>query len=225
MKPQDLDRIRYVTRHLGDLQSSVKLGSLMGLCMLSGGLVSYTKSFLWFLPQLASIAGVFFVATHPQGPLEARFGKVEKKRKWKWTASDRAQGWVFLGGLLLLILLSGCLWFVFSVLHSARAVDLFSERLTYLLFGVGFLLRWPFREYRLVESYNLGIAALFLAIGTRGALPGLTPPAWLITRSGMSWILYGSALILTGLVDYWQLARTLPPLAEESEALEPEETR
>jgi hypothetical protein len=163
---------------------------------------------------------IFVLATRPQGYLEARFGKVEMKRRRKWTLSARAQGWIFFGGLSLLILLSGCLWFVFSVLHlgSARAIELFAERVSYLIFGGFFVFRFIYREHRLVEAYNLGIAALFLAIATRGAFPGLT-------RSGMSWILYGSALILTGLVDYWQLARTLPPIAEEAEALAPEETR
>jgi hypothetical protein len=149
--------------------------------------------------------------------------QVERKERWKWTASDRVQGWIFLGVLFLLILLSGCFWFVSSLLPSARDIDLFSDRLLFLISSAYFPFRFIYREYRLAEAYNLGIFALFLAIGARGAFPALTPPAWLFNHSGIPFLLYGSALILTSLLDYWQLARTLPPLAEESEALATEE--
>ncbi len=223
MKAPDLDRIRYVTRHLGDLQASVRGSWLVGLMVLFQGMGSYSGSLLWTLPQLASLLGFAFVKGREGGYLEARFGRVEKKMKWK-TLSDRAQGWIFLGGLLLFILLFGYVLFVMLVLHSPKTVDFFFGRLMYLGLGVAFLHRWTSREYRLAEAYNLGIAALFLAICTGGAFPALTPPAWL-WNSGMPLILSGSALIFSSLVDYWQLARTLPPIAEESEALETEETR
>ncbi len=216
MKTPDLDRIRYVTRHLGDLQASVKLGLLMGLGILSGGLASYFRNPLWFLLQLASLAGLLFVQTHPQGYLEARFGRAEKKQ---WAVPNGVKDLILLGVVVLTCLP------IYFVPRWPNVVSFLSDRLIYLLFSAMFLFRFIYREYRLAEAYNLGIFALFLAIATRGASPTLTPPAWLWNHSGMSWILYGSALILTGLVDYWQLARTLPPIAEESEALATKETR
>jgi hypothetical protein len=187
-----------------------------GFLTLLLGIVSYFASLSLTLLLLAFMMGYRFVKSRSQGYLEARFGRVEKE---KWTAPERIRDSILLGGFLL----TGLLVYFFG--PSASAAPFFSYQLIYLFFGAIFLFRWIFRQYRLAESYNLGIAALFLIIAARGAFPGLTSPAWLFKHSGMPLILLGSAVILAGLVDYWQLARTLPPLAEESEALAAEEMR
>ena len=63
MKPHDLDRIRFVTRHFHDLQG-LRYGVPLGLVALSGGVTAFFAGrppLLLFL-QAAVVLGAFFLA-------------------------------------------------------------------------------------------------------------------------------------------------------------------
>jgi uncharacterized membrane protein len=95
----------------------------------------------------------------------------------------------------------------------------------YLLAGCFFLTLWLWRQRDLSQSPHLILAVLLLAAAGLGTTLGfhvnkagtIDPlldrllPALVYPRVAM--LLCGGALILTGLLDHWQLARTLGPSA------------
>src|SRR3954471_5992186 len=96
----------------------------------------------------------------------------------------------------------------------------------YLLAGCLFLTLWLWRRRHLSQSPHLALAALLLglaALGTtlgfhvnkEGAIdPMLDRLLPVLIYPGMAALLCGGALILAGLFDHWQLARTLGPSAQ-----------
>jgi hypothetical protein len=99
----------------------------------------------------------------------------------------------------------------------------------YVLCGAVLLGIWVRRERRLSQIHYLVFGALLLALALTGASLGLLLPAlWQlgITRLGevflppvahlwMTLLLCGAAFTLSGLLDHWQLVRTLGHPAEE----------
>jgi hypothetical protein len=99
----------------------------------------------------------------------------------------------------------------------------------YALFGVLFLGVWLLRGCRLSQSYYLALGALLLGLAALGACLGLVLPA--LWSLGGSWIanfallalahlwlaliLCGASMLLTGLLDHWQIVRVLRPPVEE----------
>jgi len=96
----------------------------------------------------------------------------------------------------------------------------------YLLAGCLFLTLWLWRRRDLSQSPHLVLALLLLgltALGTTlgfhandtGAIgPRLDRLLPILVYPGMAALLCGGALILAGLLDHWQLARTLGPSAQ-----------
>lgn len=99
----------------------------------------------------------------------------------------------------------------------------------YVLYGALFLAVWLWRGRRLSQSHHLAPAVLLLglsAFGTSlgylarkdGAIPPLIDsllPA--LVYSGIAVLLCGSAMVLAGLLDHWQLVRALAPAATQEE--------
>jgi uncharacterized membrane protein len=95
----------------------------------------------------------------------------------------------------------------------------------YLLAGCLFLTLWLWRRRDLSQSPHLILALLLLGLAALGATLGLRvnkegtiDPLLdrllpLLVYPGMAALLCGGALILAGLFDHWQLARTLGPSA------------
>ncbi len=95
----------------------------------------------------------------------------------------------------------------------------------YLLAGCFFLTLWLWRRRHLSQSPHLALAFLLLGLAALGSTLGFhvnaegTIDHWLerllpiLVYPGMAALLCGGALILTGLLDHWQLARTLGPSA------------
>jgi hypothetical protein len=95
----------------------------------------------------------------------------------------------------------------------------------YLLAGCLFLTLWLWRRRDLSQSPHLVLAVLLLGLAALGATlgfhvnqegaidPRLGRLLPVLVYPGMAALLCGGALILAGLFDHWQLARTLGPSA------------
>lgn len=102
---------------------------------------------------------------------------------------------------------------------------------TYVFFGAFFLSAWLWRGRRESQSLHLMLAILLLGLSALGtslgyllARPGGEIPAFFdlilpaLVYPGLAVLLCGSAMILTGLFDHWQLVRALGrPVAGEEE--------
>ena len=96
----------------------------------------------------------------------------------------------------------------------------------YLLAGCFFLTLWLWRRRHLTQSPHLILSVLLLALTTLGTTlgfhvndtgaigPTLDRLLPLLVYPGMAALLCGGALILAGLFDHWQLARTLGSSAQ-----------
>lgn len=104
---------------------------------------------------------------------------------------------------------------------------LFGQTL-YALFGSFFLGMWLWRERRLSQSYHLAFGILLLGLSALGASLGLLyrandEIARIVGHFGpavihlwLALLLCGCSMILAGLLDHWQLARTLGRSVKES---------
>jgi hypothetical protein len=100
-------------------------------------------------------------------------------------------------------------------------IKAFFGQTLYALFGSFFLGMWLWRERRPSQSYHLAFGVLLLGLSALGAslgffysLPGRLAPivAFFVPTVLHLWLalfLCGSSMILAGLLDHWQLARTL----------------
>jgi hypothetical protein len=98
-------------------------------------------------------------------------------------------------------------------------------QMMYLLAGCFFLTLWLWRRRDLSQSPHLILAVLLLATAALGSTLGFHANAAgtidplldrllpVLVYPGMAALLCGGALILAGLFDHWQLARTLGPAA------------
>lgn len=215
---QDFDRIRFVTRHFGDLKVGLRFLVPMGLIFLFEGLVSYFDSAILYLLGLAVWGGaVFFMMFRSERYFQARFGEVEQL-----SAPVSAEIKTMLGlGLVFIIV-------TFLFVSSIYGISDPTVRFQYLFTGSMLLTRWISMEHRLAQAYHLVLGASLLGLATRGAFPALVLPAWVLSHHGIAPILGGSAMVLAGLLDHRQLVRTLKPLealAEGSEAIAVEAPR
>ncbi|HSG38359.1 MAG TPA: hypothetical protein VLE27_01880, partial [Thermoanaerobaculia bacterium] len=91
----------------------------------------------------------------------------------------------------------------------------------YTLFGAFFLGMWLWRERRPSQSYYLVFGILLLGLSALGASLGffygkpgemariISPFEPFTVQLWLALLLCGSSMILAGLLDHWQLARTL----------------
>ncbi len=101
--------------------------------------------------------------------------------------------------------------------------------MAYLLCGGAFVGLWFWRGRRLSQSYHLAFGALLLGLAALGAGLGLVLPVlWnlgvarlangflpLVAHLSLAEIVCGTALVMAGLLDHWQIARVLQPAREE----------
>ncbi len=105
-------------------------------------------------------------------------------------------------------------------------------RMTYVLYGSLFLGIWLWRERRWSQSHHLVLAVLLLGLSALGtflgffARPGGEIPPDIgrflpaLIYPGMALLLCGYSMILVGLLDHWQLVRTLGwPVAAREESI------
>jgi hypothetical protein len=105
----------------------------------------------------------------------------------------------------------------------------FRMQLLYALCGSLFLGVWLWRGFRLSQGYYLALGVLLLGLSAYGAVMGFFWSAswdqgifnFLLPAAAHLWIallLCGSAMILTGLLDHWQLVRAFGTNAMEETA-------
>jgi hypothetical protein len=117
-----------------------------------------------------------------------------------------------------------------AVARSPSMLRAVSAQLMYVLYGAFFLSVWLWRGRRDSQSLHLVLAVLLLGLSALGtslgylARPGGDIPPALdrilpaLVYPGLALLLCGSAMVLTGLFDHWQLVRALGrPVAEEEE--------
>jgi hypothetical protein len=104
---------------------------------------------------------------------------------------------------------------------SPSTVKAFSGQTLYALFGSFFLGMWLWRERRPSQSYHLAFGILLLGLSVLGASLGFLyrangdiarflgrfEPA--VVHLWLALLLCGSLMIVAGLLDHWQLTRTL----------------
>ncbi|HXO21512.1 MAG TPA: hypothetical protein VOA87_16490 [Thermoanaerobaculia bacterium] len=201
MTDQNLDRIRYVTSHFHHLQGlrwKVPLGLYLIQCPWDGSLSIWGVS-IWDSKWFGSFVYWAFclspVILAIASPLyyRRRFGLVYRKAK-------AARYLRFLIGTLVVAL---------------TALDFFNEflfvRLVYLSVGGAFLGTWLRRGRPRLQEHYAVLGALLLGASMLDR-----------DRYGMNffWIV-GTALILAGLLDHWQLLRTLKRPIDEPQTIAP----
>lgn len=237
MEIRDLERIRFVTRHFGELQGFRRLVPV-GLLMLSGaGLTSFTG---WpvVLLRMALFAGACLLLLGAGRYYRSTFGETEgllaepvaDLSSLLLTAEGPAQQprpvipavprFLLIGGL-------ACAVFIlFQLLFWPPWITIGSEvvywsgnpemtrtmliQMIYGLCGLFFLGTSWSRGQHLFQSYLLGFG--FLLSGLSALAPRLAPAA---VSFEMALLVCGSSLVLAGLLDHWQLVRVLSPLEEE----------
>ncbi len=193
MEPEPLDRIRFVTRHFGELQGLWVLVP-MGLIFLGGGLVTFFDSFALFLLDVPVFAAALFLLSRAKPYYRTRFGEVEHQG-----ASPPARFY-----LEALVPALGVGFVFFLAVTGSQPF----RRMQYVLFGSFLFFRWLGMEHRLSQGYNLVLGLLLLALAVPDGPAGVAP-----VHEGMSQILCGLSWILAGLLDHRQLVRTLGRLA------------
>jgi hypothetical protein len=202
LTPEDLDRIRFVTRNFQRLQG-FRRTALMGLGYLTLGFLGVpSQPLLWLLLT----AGAYLHVLASRDVL-ARFGEVESKPTMR-------------NDLILLVSLL-VLAFAFEELAKRGLYprDLHAYALAALFFLVHFF--WLFGGPRRYVRHYLVLGALFLV----AALPGRPLATFLLglDRHRQGLVLFGLASILAGLLDHQLLVRSLgqaPVFSEEATALE-----
>ena len=121
-------------------------------------------------------------------------------------------------------------WLSSSVVYMGEGVSrvslsMLKVQLLYALYGSFFLGIWFWRERRPSQSYSLVFGVLLLGCSALSASVGLILP-WSprivdtfflpLAQFWLALLLCGSAMILAGLIDHWQLIRVLKPVAEEA---------
>ncbi len=193
MTTHDLDRIRFVTRHFTELQGLRWLVP-WGVFLLVGGFRRILPIYYSGPVFLLSFIGMFCFLTSGKDSLHSyyrlRFGEVEKPTTaFKWQSSP----WFYLA-LILWMGIAFFLHFVFGPCGNAW--------IPYVIEGLALLGVWTWRGHRSSQSHYLMLAALFF---------GLAAPASrsVLGENGVNDLLFGTALIVAGLLDHRQLVRTL----------------
>ncbi len=206
MDARDLDRIRFVTRHFGDLQG------LSGLVPM--GMMFLTQALAWPLFFIrapgavrialvssfwvAAMAGTFHLTFRTRAYYQS-LGEVQVRR-WEnlWKAL-----WGLVPGVLV-------------VLYLLVTGSLSLPRTQCALLGSVLLIDWLAMECRWSQSYHLLLGGLLIALAVLG--PGVYPAA----EQQVAYAVIGASWILAGLLDHRLLVRTLgqlpPPDLDEADA-------
>jgi len=201
MQPRDLDRVRFVTRHFGDLQGLQRVVPL-GVLFLAIGLGKTSSGAFMsvFAPVLAASSfGLMFVARLYYRRI---FGEVERQRRFHPLGTILSFAGLLIG------------------LYLIRSLG--EVRCNYILFGSLLLGTWSLLEWRLPHAHYLVFGALLLGIAARAPSFAFFLPA--LMKRGMNEILFGAAMILAGLLDHRQLVHTLGAsvtASHEAEVAEP----
>jgi hypothetical protein len=200
MKPRDLDRIGFVTRHFTELQG-LRARVPLGLMMASGGLFGVSPRLILLLPYLGILAGAVFLVFRLKSYYRDTFGEVERPARRpvnRWEEFWYLGVPIAAGGVLLLVtFLAG------DSTHDSLM------RLRCVVYSVGFFAIWFQREHRLSDGHYLVPGLVFLGLAAPGKSSAFLFPA--LVNSSMAQILCGAALILAGLLDHRQLVRSLGP--------------
>lgn len=237
MEIRDLERIRFVTRHFGELQGFRRLVPV-GLLMLSGaGLTSFTGWPVVIL-RVALFAGACLLLFGAGRYYRSTFGETEgllaepvaDLSSLLLTAEGPAQQprpvipavprLLLIGGLacavfILFHLLFWPPWVTIGseVVHWSGNPEMTRTMLIQMLYGLCGLFflgtSWS-RGQHLFQAYLLGFG--FLLSGLSALSPRLAPAA---VSFEMALLVCGSSLVLAGLLDHWQLVRVLRPLEED----------
>ncbi|HYN21487.1 MAG TPA: hypothetical protein VE078_11045 [Thermoanaerobaculia bacterium] len=235
METRDFEHIRFVTQRFHDLQGLRYLVPL-GLLLWSGaGAAYFTGSPLWLaVPFL----GAFLLMLGARRYYRSAFGEVERPGDQPvaelyplsiFSAVGPAPRLDPLtpGARLGLILgLAPAFFLLFQFLFwppwigmdsevimdptwdlsafSSASVKAFATRIAYPLLGSFFVGVWLSRGRRLFQSHHLGIGLLLSGL----FILGLAAQLW------VTLLLCGSAMIVAGLLDHWQLVRNLSPREE-----------
>ena len=234
MEIQDLDHVRFVTRHFRDLQGFRRLVPV-GLLVLSGaGLISLAS---WPL-SAALIAGACFLLFGAERYYRSHFGEAEPLEAESivelsssiLAASGPAQRFqpaiptaprvVLIGGLAcsVFIVFQLLLWPPWITIDSEVVYWSGDPALTramliqmlYGLCGLFFLGTWWLREQRLSQSHYLAVGLVLSGIATLA--PWFAPGA---VHLGVALLVCGSSLTLAGLLDHLQLVQVLGSQEEE----------
>jgi hypothetical protein len=235
---RDLERIRFVTRHFGELQGFRRLVPV-GLLMLSGaGLTSFT-SWPVVLLRVALFAGACLLLLGAGRYYRSTFGETEgllaepiaDVSSLLLTADGPAQQrsrpvipavprFLLIGGVACAVFI------VFQLLFWPPWVTIDSEvvywsgdptmtrtmliQMLYGLCGLFFLGTSWLRGQHLSQAHLLWLAFLLSGLATLG--PWIAPAA---VSFEVALLVCGSSLVLAGLLDHWQLVRVLGPREEE----------
>jgi hypothetical protein len=205
MNPEDLDRILFITRRFQQLQG-LRWMVPVGLVTLSVGLGS---AFLPSYPALllAVLAGAIFLSLRSRAYYLERFGKVEPRH-----LPMREQ--IVIGAAVLAVyglepLTKRGLYPLELILYAGLAM-------LFLVPGFGVL-----GEAQRDQTHYLLLGALFLLLALPSrAVQALFP--WR-ARTGVDFMLCGTALILAGLLDHRFLVRNLEGLGASLSAGTPQE--
>ncbi|MEA2559917.1 MAG: hypothetical protein QOH06_1421 [Acidobacteriota bacterium] len=227
MEIQDLDQVRFVTRRFGELQGLRRLVPV-GLLALSGaGLISLAS---WPL-SAALLVGACLLLFRAGRYYRSNFGEaepLETEAVADLSSLLTADGpvhrlqpaipvvprFLIVGGLAcaVFILFQLLLWPPWVTIGS-EVVHWSGDRamtrtmliqMLYGLCGLFFLGTWWMREQRQSQGYNVGIGLLLS--GLSALSPWFAPAA---VHLGVALLVCGSALVLAGLLDHWQLVRVL----------------
>jgi hypothetical protein len=231
METPDLDRIRFVTRRFNELQG-LRYQVPIGLMTLSVAGAPLRSGWPLAILRAVLISGGLFLLLGAKRYYRTTFGEVER---WVSPPAMELYPLSILGHVgpalrlppvipavwrfLLALWLGVAVFFLFQILFwppwiqvtykliwtgslpEARAL---SAQVMYALFGSLFLGLWWLRERHPAQSYPLGIGILLSSLSVLG--PWFVPEA---INLQVALLLSGSSMVLTGLLDHWQLVRVL----------------
>jgi hypothetical protein len=215
MERHDLERIRFVTRHYGELKglaSKVPHGLFLigAFGSLHGGL--FAGAFV----GLAFLLGTLFFWSYAEAYYSRRFGYVEHVR-----ARSPVSSYVLDGPPLRSIAIVSAAAMLGMVLMAFAAV--FSHSIVCVAWGCILLGSWLRRRCPALLGYYPIFGALLLGLAARSFSFPLDSHPYFVIRNEVA---SGAVLVVVGLLDHWQLVRALKPVADAERAvLEEEESR
>ncbi len=245
MTANDLDRIRFVTRHFQRLQG-LRMMVPFGLLYLAlGARIAFFHrrpapgSKAWLYCLLAIFAGYLLLFYLAKLYYAQRFGEVERQteygasRRWQPVGAHDQLTVFSPAGFVPRIpapgLLSGipgrqwlkiALGLVGGALVSVLNMKVVMEgstRMDYLILGSGYAAYWIWHGSRSYLAYYLAIGGLLAVMAVPGGYSGLLLPN--LAGRGVVQMLVGTSLIAAGLLDHRLLARTLKRPAAEPVAM------
>lgn len=227
IEPRDFDRIRFVTRHFHDLQG-LQSWVPIGLILLSAGAAAYFPSWPSALLPAVLLLGASLLALGARRYYRNNFGQVEPQQIQPAAESvsifSPAGPTLRLASFppviprwpraLLILGMAPALFLLYQFILGPPWVKLpsgvllwrpiliswapWSTSILSILSGSFFFGCWFLRGCRRSQSYYLVLGGLLLGLSAFGA-----------ASLGLTLLLCGSALILAGLLDHWQLVRSL----------------